>query len=74
MSGSFFSGQSNGRYVEGLSTGLPSEVKDLAVVGATSLGQMGAAVIKKFTGVSVEPEVVERVAREAMSGKDENTA
>lgn len=70
VTGSFMNGQTHGHYVEGLASSVPSDVKELAMAGATSLGQMGAALIKRLTDVDVDPVVVERVAREAMSSGD----
>lgn len=56
---SFYAGQRNGRFVEGLAAGLPDEVKNLATGAASGLGAIGAALIKRLTGNELDPEVVE---------------
>jgi len=54
MSSAFLRGQEVGRIADGFFSGSPDGVKE-------SLGEVGAALIKKFTGKDVAPEDVEQV-------------
>ncbi|MDQ3813308.1 MAG: SPFH domain-containing protein [Armatimonadota bacterium] len=61
MSSAFYRGQEIGQIAGGFIQGAPDGVK--ATIG--ELGQVGAALIKRFTGKDVDPEEVEQVIETA---------
>jgi|GEM_PF-3581415 len=65
---SFMTGQAQGKYVAGLLETTPGVVTDAAqdLVGAAtsslkSVGEMGAALVKKYAGVDIDPAEVEKM-------------
>ncbi len=64
MMDAFFRGQRNGHFLEGLSQGLPEEVRDAALAGVAGLGELGARLVERLTGQKVAPEDVERALKE----------
>ena len=71
---SFMSGQATGQFLGGLAAGTPSDVKDLAMASIAGLGKTGAALIKRLTGIDVDPVVVEKAVQEAASDARTPTA
>jgi hypothetical protein len=64
---SFMTGQEQGKYVAGLLETTPGVVTDAAqdLVGAATsglkgIGEMGAALVKKYAGVDIDPAEVEK--------------
>jgi flotillin len=68
MTESFLQGQSYGQLLSGVSNAMPPDVKDAALSGIQNLGQIGAGVIKRLTGMDVPVEVVERFIKEETVG------
>jgi hypothetical protein len=64
MSHAFYNAQAMGRYVDGFTSSLSPEMKQLLMSGVTGVGQVLAGVIKKVTGAEVDPKKVE----EALQG------
>jgi uncharacterized membrane protein YqiK len=73
MTEAFFRGQSSGTFVDGLSTSVPPDLKDLAVSGVSGLGKLAAALVKKLTGQDIAPEEAEQALKEHLSGGDQTT-
>jgi hypothetical protein len=71
MTQSFFRGQLSGTFVDGLTTSLPPDLKDLAVSGVTGIGKLAAALVKRITGQDVAPEVAEAALRDQLTGGDQ---
>lgn len=72
MLSAFHKGQGIGQLVNGLTSSLAPEVKDVALntIGnvGSGLGQLGAALIKKLTGQDVSPEDVEKALKDHAKG------
>jgi len=64
MSGAFFKGQQNGEFIKGLGASMPDEFLSFAERTAGGIGDLAAAVVKKFTGADVPPDK----AREMLLG------
>jgi uncharacterized membrane protein YqiK len=74
MTGAFYQGQQTGMFVEGLSRSLPDGVKQAVATSANGLGAMVAAVVKKITGMDIDPAVAEAAMRETSDGPMEVAA
>jgi len=67
-------GQSMGLFAQGLSETMPPGLKDSANLGGAAFGMGVAALIKKFTGVDIDPGNAETIARAIVSKSKENDA
>lgn len=70
MMESFFRGQQNGHFVEGLVNGMPEEVRNAALGSLSSLGETGARLIERLTGQKVDPSAVEDALRTEMQSAE----
>ncbi|HOK53560.1 MAG TPA: SPFH domain-containing protein [Armatimonadota bacterium] len=64
----FYAGQKNGQYVEGLTSALPDDIKNLASGALSGLGAVGAALVKRLTGNDVDPAAVETALKAMQIG------
>jgi len=73
MTQSFYSGQEVGQVLDGVSASTPASVKDAVAGTLGSIGAIGAAFIKKNTGIDVAPAVVEAAVKQHLGAGDSGT-
>ncbi|MFQ5571780.1 MAG: SPFH domain-containing protein [Rhodothermales bacterium] len=74
MSGAFLKGQQNGEFVRGLGTSLPDEFLSFAERTAGGIGDLAAAVVKKFTGTEVPPDKAKKMLLEYLASSSDTAA
>ena len=72
MLASIVQGQSLGLFADGLNQTLPPGLKDAASAGGAALGVGIAALIKKFTGIDVDPANAESIVRGGVKRAETN--
>lgn len=73
MMAALVQGQSLGTFAEGLNRTLPPGLKDAANSGGAALGVGIAALVKKFTGVDIDPGSAEALMKKVASKKTQGT-
>lgn len=74
MMSSLMQGQSVGMFMDGLNQSTPPEIKTMAGAGGAAIGLALSSLIKKLTGVDIDPAKAESLANNASEHVSENGA
>lgn len=72
MMSSMVQGQSMGMFIDGVNQTLPNEVKSLGGAGGAALGLALASLVKRLTGIDVDPAAAEAAVKNDDSSESSN--